>query len=206
MLSHTKEFTMQKSFFVTLFLVLFMGVNNSSAAVSSWEFDKVHSNFYFSVDHVFSKVHGNFREFSGTILFDPENLAESSFLFDIKVESINTDNGKRDKHLLSADFLEEGKYPTISFASETITATGKDSYTVQGKFTIKGKEYDLSFPLSFAGIKDHPAMEGMLVAGFNGTLTLDRLAYGVGTGKFLDMGVVGKDVDILISLEVVRKK
>ena len=48
-------------------------------------------------------------------------------------------------------------------------------------------------------------MKGKSVAGFNGKLTIDRLAYGVGTGKFLDYGVVGKDVDILISLEVISE-
>jgi polyisoprenoid-binding protein YceI len=44
------------------------------------------------------------------------------------------------------------------------------------------------------------------VAGFEARMTIDRLAYNVGNGKFYEMGVVGKDVDILISLEAVRQK
>ena len=46
----------------------------------------------------------------------------------------------------------------------------------------------------------------MEVAGFNGRLTLDRLAYKVGDGKYYLMGAVGKDVDILVTIEVLRKK
>jgi polyisoprenoid-binding protein YceI len=197
---------MKKITLISVFLFFLMGAHNSFAAVSSWDFDKVHSNFYFSVDHIFSKVHGNFRDFSGTIRFDPENLAESSFVFEIVVDSINTDNGKRDKHLLSADFFDEKKFPTIRFESKTISAVGNNNYIAAGKFTIKGEGYDLSIPLALTGIKQHPAQKDMLVAGFNGKLTIDRLAYKVGTGKLYDFGVVGKDVDILISLEVLSKK
>lgn len=46
----------------------------------------------------------------------------------------------------------------------------------------------------------------MEVTGFNGQLTLDRLAYKVGDGKYYTMGVVGKDVDILVTIEALRKK
>ena len=197
---------MKKISLISVFLLFLMGAHSSFAEVASWEFDKVHSNFYFSVDHIFSKVHGNFRDYSGTIKFDQENLAESSFTFEIVVGSINTDNGKRDKHLLSADFFNEKKFPAIRFESKTISAVGNNNYIVAGKFTIKGEDYDLSMPLALVGIKQHPAEKDMLVAGFNGKLTIDRLTYKVGTGKLYDFGVVGKDVEILISLEVLKKK
>jgi hypothetical protein len=37
-------------------------------------------------------------------------------------------------------------------------------------------------------------------------VTLDRLAHGVGSGKFYDMGVVGKDVEVLVTLELLGNK
>ena len=49
-------------------------------------------------------------------------------------------------------------------------------------------------------------MKGKEVIGFNGELTIDRLAYKVGTGKFYQMGVVGKDVEILVTLEALSDK
>lgn len=57
-----------------------------------------------------------------------------------------------------------------------------------------------------AGVKDHPAVPGKEVAGFNGKVVFDRLALGVGNGKFYKMGVIGKDVEVLVSLEVTRSK
>ena len=56
------------------------------------------------------------------------------------------------------------------------------------------------------GTMANPFDDKSEVAGFEARLTIDRLAYHVGGGKFYDMGVVGKDVDVLITLEVTRKK
>ena len=189
-----------------VFLFLFLNTGNLFAAARTWEIDTAHSNFYFTVDHVYSKVRGRFNEFSGEVKFDPSNLADSRFFFEIQVDSIDTSIAKRDKHLQSADFFDSGKYPVMTFESVKITDAGNNLYKVAGKFTIKGATYDLVLPLKFEGIKSHPAAEGKDVAGFNGTVTIDRLAYKVGTGKFYEMGLVGKDVDILVTLEVLSDR
>jgi polyisoprenoid-binding protein YceI len=176
------------------------------SAGDSWELDKAHSNVYFSVDHIFSKVNGHFTEFTTDIVFNPENLAKSSFAFTISVDSIDTNISKRDKHLNSADFFDAGKHPKMKFTSTRVTA-GKDGlYSIDGKLEVKGKTYDLTLPLVLAGVKDHPAVPGKEVAGFNGKVVIDRLSYGVGNGKFYKMGIVGKDVEVFVSLEVTRSK
>jgi len=176
------------------------------AKVRVWELDKGHSNFYFSINHIFSKVHGQFNDFSAEIHFDPDNLAESRFYFVIQTDSVDTNIAKRDKHLQSAEFFDSAKYPQITFESTKITDTGNGQYEVLGKFTVKEKEYDLLLPFSFAGIKDHPMAKGKEVAGFNGKVTIDRLAHNVGTGKFYDMGVVGKDVEIIVTIEALSSR
>lgn len=197
---------MKKSIFITLLLSIFLWTHNSAAEIPVWNLDKAHSNFYFSIDHIFSKVRGHFDDYSGTIKFDPNNLAESKIIFEIQVDSINTYNGKRDKHLLSEDFFNEPDHPVIRFESTEIASAGDNFYKVKGTFNVKGKDYDLTLPLAFAGGKDHPMMKNTLVAGFNGSISIDRLKHGVGTGKFYEAGVVGKDVDIIVSLEVLNKK
>jgi polyisoprenoid-binding protein YceI len=175
------------------------------AAVRSWELDKAHTNFYFEVDHIYSKIRGQFNEYNGEVRFDPNNLAESKFLFKIEVASIDTKVAKRDKHLQSTDFFDAGKYPQMIFESKKITASGNGRYEVLGKFTVKGEEYELLLPLTLAGIKDHPTAKGKVV-GFNGKITIDRLAYKIGNGKFFDLGVVGKDVEIFVSIEALADK
>ncbi len=197
-----------KKFSMVLLALLFLiaTIQPVLAAVRVWELDKGHSNFYFSVDHIFSKVHGQFNDYSGEIRFDPDNLAESRFHFAIKTASVDTNIAKRDKHLQSADFFDSAKYPLLTFESTKITDAGNGLYEVLGKFTVKGQAYDLVLPLSFAGIKDHPAAKGKEVAGFNGKVTIDRLVHKIGIGKFYDLGVVGKDVEIFVSLEALSSK
>jgi len=195
--------------FITLFLALFILLTGSQWVLANarvWEFDKKHSNFYFSVDHIFSKVHGHFNDYSGEMRFDPANLAESRFYFEIKTDSVDTNIGKRDKHLQSADFFDAAKHPLMTFESIKITDVGDGLFEVQGKFTVKGQVYDLVLPLTLAGIKDHPAAKGKEVIGFNGKVTINRLAYKIGAGKFYDMGVVGKDVEIFVTLEGLSSK
>lgn len=191
---------------VCFLLLSLLIVPAAHSADHNWELDKGHSNVYFSVDHIFSKVRGHFNDFSTDIVFNPDALDKSSFAFTIKVDSIDTNISKRDKHLLSADFFDAGKYPTMTFASTEVTAGDGGLYNVAGKLTVKGKNYDLTLPLVLAGVKEHPAVPGKEVAGFNGKIVIDRLSYGIGTGKFYEMGVVGKDVEVFVSLEVTRSK
>ena len=195
--------------FTTLFLALFILLTASQSVLANakvWEIDKYHSNFYFSIDHIFSKVHGHFNDYSGEVRFDPANLAESRFYFEIKTNSVDTNIGKRDKDLLSKRFFDSAKHPLMIFESIKITDVGDGLFEVQGKFTVKGQVYDLVLPLTFAGIKDHPAAKGKEVIGFNGKITLDRLAYKIGDGKMYDMGSLGKNVEIVVTLEGLSSK
>ena len=198
-----KKINMIAAIFVFL---IFSGHQPALAAARTWELDKAHSNFYFSVEHIFSKIQGHFNEYTSEVNFDPANLAESRFYFAIQTASIDTNIAKRDKHLQSADFFDASKYPLMTFESTRITDTGNGRYEVLGKFMVKGVEYELTLPLVLAGIKDHPAVKGKEVAGFNGKVTIDRLAYKVGSGKFYDLGIVGKDVEIFVSLEALSDK
>jgi polyisoprenoid-binding protein YceI len=197
---------MKTTISVLLSLILILSTSLVFGAARSWEVDKAHSAIYFTVDHIFSKTRGHFNEFDIKTNFDPAQLDQSSFEFTIEVDSIDTNITKRDKHLLSADFFDSGKFPQMTFTSTKITDEGDGLYNVIGTLRVKDKDYDLTLPLTLVGVTEHPAKKGTDVAGFNGTITFDRLAHGVGTGKFYDMGVVGKDVEVLVTLELLSNR
>ena len=198
---------MNKKILFTVIVVLLFGLGAPvHAELRPWKIDRDHTNFYFSVEHIYAKVQGRFTDYQGTIIFDPENLNDSQISFQIKVKSVDTGNGKRDKHLRSADFFHASKYPLITFTSSSITRAEGNTYNVAGTLTIKDVSTELVLPLTFAGIRENPLDPDLEVAGLNGRLTLDRLAYNVGSGKYYKMGAVGKDVDILVTTEVLRKK
>ena len=197
---------MKKSLFALTLAVLLLFGQNASAAARAWELDTDHSNVYFSIEHIYAKVQGRFDTIAATVHFDPTKLTESRFDFEIKVDSIDTGIKQRDDHLRSADFFASSDHPLITFTSNAVTAAGEGVYQVAGTLTVKGKSRDLVLPLTFAGVKDHPATPGKQVAGFNGRLSVDRLALGVGDGKFYKMGLLGKEVEVLVTLELLADK
>ena len=197
---------MKKSLVALTLAGLLLVGQHASAAARAWELDTDHSNVYFSIDHIYAKVQGRFTAIAATVHFDPANLKESRFDFEIKVDSIDTGIKQRDDHLRSADFFASSDHPLITFTSNAVTAAGEGVYQVAGTLTAKGKSRDLVLPLTFAGVKDHPATPGKQVAGFNGRLSVDRLALGVGDGKFYKMGLLGKEVEVLVTLELLADK
>jgi polyisoprenoid-binding protein YceI len=190
---------------ILIFSVIFI-LSPAHAAAPEWGLDFDHTGFYFSINHIYSTVRGHFDKYEGTVMFSPDDLANSRFDFEVEMESVNTNNSKRDRHLNSEDFFDSKKYPTMSFKSRAIKHVKDNQYTVDGTLTIKDVSKEIVVPFTFFGIKDFPFDKKSEVAGFEARMTLDRLAYNVGSGKYVDMGVVGQEVDVLISMEVLRKK
>ena len=194
---------MKKILCFLLFLFVFQPV---LALSQEWKVDPVHTNFYFDVQHTYATVRGRFTDFNGNIIFDPDQPEKSSFNFVIKVDSIDTGVGKRDTHLRSPDFFDAGRYPLITFKSTKVSSAGDNRYTVEGTLAIKDVSRDLALEFVYLGQKQNPLKADEIIAGLDSSLVIDRLEYHVGDGKFYNMGVVGKDITILITLELLRDK
>jgi polyisoprenoid-binding protein YceI len=92
----------------------------------------------------------------------------------------------------------------MTFTSSKITHKQGNTYEVAGTMTIKDTAQNMNIPFVFHGTAPSPFDKKQIVAGFDTTFSLDRLAFGVGDGKFFKMGVVGDVVDITISVEALR--
>jgi polyisoprenoid-binding protein YceI len=198
---------MKKTSRYILIISLIISISSiAQADVPQWRIDPAHAGIYFSIDHIFSKVKGYFQDFEAQIFFDPDNLAESRAVFTVKVNSINTNNTKRDGHLQSDDFFSAKKYPEMRFESSSITHDNGNQYVLNGTMTIKDVSKKIKLPFTFFGTKPTPFDPKQEVTGFEARMTIDRFDYNVGNGKFLELGVVGKEVDIFITIEATRKK
>lgn len=193
-----------KTIFIILLIIGISGIAHADG--HKWKIDPAHAGIYFSIDHIFSKVKGHFQDFEGQIFFDPNNLKGSSAVFNVKVKSINTYNSKRDGHLQSDDFFSAKKYPEMRFESSSVSHVDGNQYMLEGIMTIKDVSRNVKLPVTFLGAKTNPVNPKQEVAGFEANLTINRFDYHVGSGKFYEMGVVGKDVDIMITIEATRKK
>jgi polyisoprenoid-binding protein YceI len=183
-------------------LFFFLAAVPCQAEGLQWNLDPVHTNFYFDIRHTFAAVRGQFGDFAGKVFFDPDRPEESSFAFVIQAASVDTRVGKRDIHLRSPDFFDAARYPLITFTSTRVSAAGPDRYSVEGTLSIKDVTRKVALAFDYHGQRENPLKKGEVVAGLDAVLTIDRLQYHVGDGRFYKMGVVGRDVDILVTLEL----
>ena len=194
---------MKRIIYIGLSLLL---LGQTHVMAHEWKTDPFHSGILFEIKHIYSTVRGHFSNFTGDVFFDPDNLEKSKFDFVVKVDSINTNNGKRDNHLRSNDFFATSKYSSMTFKSTRVSHANGNKYILEGKMTIKDVTKDIVLEFTYWGQKENPFKKNQIVAGFDTRFKINRLDYHVGDGNFFKMGVVGKDVDILIALEVLRDK
>jgi polyisoprenoid-binding protein YceI len=192
--------------FALSFLAAVMLVHPAGAEPPQWEFDRAHGYFYFDIKHIFTTVRGHFADYDGVFQFDPDQTAASRFDIRVKTESVDTRHARRDKHLRSGDFFDVGEFPEMRFASTRIRRVADNQFIAEGKMTIKDVTRDVTIPFTFFGARQNPFNKKQIVAGFEARFTIDRLVYNVGSGKYYEMGVIGKDVDVLVALEMVRPK
>ncbi len=181
-----------------------LSVNAQDATM--WKTDKPHTSVNFSVTHFFSSVPGKFTDYDGMIHFDPNNLKGSKADFSISINSVDTDDAKRDNHLKSKDFFDAETYPKMSFSSTKFEKKSNKEYLVHGKLTIKGVTKDVVLPMKITGEMEHPMMKGTIILGVEIETSIDRTEFGVGTGDWAATMVVGDEVLIHIPMELNRMK
>ena len=84
--------------------------------MATWFFEPGHTAAMFRARHMMvTYVRGHFKNVSGSLVFDPENPAQSSADVTIDAGTIWTGQPQRDAHLRSADFLDVENHPRITF-------------------------------------------------------------------------------------------
>ena len=88
-----------------LFALLF--VAGSTIAQSTWTVDKGHSKLGFGVTHLLiSEVEGSFKSFDSKITSPKDDFSDAVIELTADVNSINTDDEGRDKHLKNPDYFD----------------------------------------------------------------------------------------------------
>ncbi len=165
-----------------------------------YNFDKAHTYIGFRIKHFgVSEIPGAFRDFTGTINYDPKEITKSSVEFSAKVTSVDTGVAPRDNHLRTADFFEVEKYPEMTFKSTKVEKKGKN-LLVTGDFTLKGVTKQIAIPFTMVGIiKDQ---RGNMHIGIAATTTINRQDYGVKWSQKLDNGSLAVDDIVKIDLQI----
>lgn len=147
----------------------------------------------FSVGSDSGALQGSFAEWSGSIRFDPEHPEGAEIRIDVDLASASVGDATMDSLLKRADFLAAGANRTASWRATSVRWSGPGRYTARGLLTLKDvtRPQELSFTLSGGGL--HRRVRG--------TATIDRAAFGVGSGPSAES--LAQSVSLEFSFEAV---
>jgi polyisoprenoid-binding protein YceI len=126
------------------------------------------SELKFDVSAQLHNVHGESKEFTGTITGDRNDITTAHISVKLDPKSFNTQNDKRDKDMREKS-LEVQKYPYIEFESKSIQAENKvlkpgqpTKATITGILKLHGLEKEISVPVTILLNDDTLTVDGSL--------------------------------------------
>lgn len=171
----------------------------SVVRADEYTLDPAHAAVTFKVSHLgLSWTYGRFKDVSGGFSLDAANPTGNAFSLAVKVDSLDTDNGKRDEHLKSPDFFNAKQFPTISFKSTAVKPVD-GGFQVTGDLTLHGTTKPVTFNLLGGRTAEFP--KGTQRTGFSAEIVLKRSDFGM--DKFKD--AIGDEIYVSISFEGTKK-
>ena len=184
--------------FITLLVV-----SSLFAQAKEWKLDKAHSGVSFTIKHmVISEVTGRFDDFDVKLTAAKDDFTDASLDGTIKVESIDTGNPNRDKHLKTDDFFNAEKFPQITFKGSSIEKVSENNYKITGDLTIRDVTKKVTWDAALNGTLK--STRGTRAA-WKATLAVNRFDYGLKWDRLTEAGglVAGDIVTITILAEFV---
>lgn len=139
----------------------------------------------FEVKQAGSPFRGRFRSFGGEVCLSDGRATR----IDVWLDPATVEAGlpEIDAALKGADFFAVDRYPRVSYTSQSVEEHAS-MQLAHGVLEIKGRRGDLDVSFSVQRDGEHPLVSG--------TLTFDRLAYGIGTGEWSSTQWLGARIDV----------
>jgi len=175
------------------------GMTSLPLTPGRWTLDANHSSVSFSIRHLgVSKVRGRFTDFTLDVTVG-ESTSDTHVTASIDVASIDTGNPDRDAHVLSADIIDVGQRPTISFRSTGLRGSD-DRWKLTGDLTIGTVTRPVTLDVELGGIE--PFVDGSRHAGFEARTQIRRKDFGIDVHLPPGVGSVALGDTVTVELDV----
>jgi polyisoprenoid-binding protein YceI len=187
--------------YLSIVAMLVGSLQSVQAQAVTYRIDPVHSFIIFRVKHLNTGfAYGRFNTFSGTIVVDEKNPANSSIELEIDANSIDTGNSQRDDHLRSPDFFSARQFPKITFKSTRVRKINDTTVEVQGDLTMRGVTRPITARVTFTGKGRN--QRGQEIIGFETTFTIRRSQFNINYGL---NGGLADEVRVTFAVEGIRQ-
>lgn len=171
-----------------------------AGAGGAFAVDGVHTSLVFRIQRLTgAPFYGRFNEIKGAFNLNADKPEASTLDISIPVESVDTNNDGRDKHLRGSDFFSAAEFPTLSFKGREFKKTADNTFEVTGDLTVRGTTKPLTVTLKQTGTG--PARGGGEMIGFDTSFSFKRSDFGITYGP----QALGDEVTVMLGLEGVRK-
>jgi polyisoprenoid-binding protein YceI len=155
--------------------------------------DPAKSKAQFSIRHIFVEhVTGSVPIASGAVTLAPGSTIPAGVSAVLDATRISSGDPDRDGSLESPDYFDTKKFPTWTFASSKIEATGPASFVVDGTLTIHGVTQPERLEVSVSGTPARPQ--------YHAVGSIDRHAFGM-KGTRLDPAI-GDQADVTLDISL----
>ena len=161
-----------------------------------WTIDPAKSRIAFSVEQVGKIASGRIGGWTGSIVFDPQDLGAARI--DVRMDLRTAATGAKDVDdmMLGPSFLDAQRQPEARFTSTGVVSRGGDAYEARGKLTIRDVTRDVVLPFTLR-------LQGNQATA-RGTLQIKRLDYGIGRNEWASTNYVADAVAIEIAVAASR--
>ncbi len=181
-----------------VFILLISSFSIALFGQTSYQLDTAHTFVNFGVERfMVGEVTGRFNGFEGTVVYNPEDLSQTTIDVTISVKSIDTGLDIRDGHLKSAIWLDAENHPKMTFKSKKI-AQSEGQTMITADLTIRGITQEVTFPVVMKGPFKDPTQANTL--GLSADLIVNRQDFGISMDKKMMNGhsFIGDEVKISI--------
>lgn len=156
-----------------------------ASAEECYRVDGHNGSVSFEVKQAGAPFRGKFHRFGGEFCLSERRATR----IDVWLDPATVEAGlpEIDAALKDRDFFAVDQYPRIVYTSHSVEARGS-TLLAHGVLEIKGKRHDLDVPFSLQRERDNPIVSG--------TLTLNRLAYGIGIGEWSNTKWLSGEVNV----------
>jgi len=179
----------------------------ASAAPITFDFKdpKGVNNVVFKTDAPLESINGTANGISGSVTFDPANLAATKGKIIIETSSLHVGNPKMKEHLHGPMWMDVTKYPQITFDLGSLekvkTAENVTTAEAHGKLTIRNVTRDITAPVKLTYLKDklkqRSGREGDLLV-IRSNFAVKRSDYGINASQMEDK--VSNEIEISLSV------
>ncbi len=191
---------------ISLFLIS-NGIVPVFAQSQIWKIDPLHSSIQFAANHwVVDEVVGQFNEYDATLITSKDDFSDATLEATINIQSIDTDNERRDTHLRSVDFFYVEKYPEMRFNSKTVEQIDVKTYNITGDLTIRGITKTVVFKSIYGGMITDPL--GKTRSDWQASTTINRFDFGLKWDETIETGglIVGKEIRIKLDAQFILQE